>query len=103
MLLAGAPVISTASARYRWLLSAVQSRRNRGSEADSHPADPPAMAVPETLRYPFATAKIVTPGTWIVARRRDACGNATLRACRRRGERTSDRCDRDENSKCLLH
>ena len=61
------------------------------------------MAVPETLRHPFATAKIVTPGTWIVARSWDACSNATLRACRRRGERTSDRCDRDENSKCLLH
>src|ERR1700722_4826580 len=73
------------------------------SEADSHPADPPAMAVPETLRHPFAAAKIVTPGTWIVARRRDACSNAALRACRRRGERTSDRCDRDEGSKCLLH
>src|ERR1700739_4798977 len=61
------------------------------------------MAVPETLRHPFATAKIVRPGTWIVARSRDACGNATLRACRPRGERTSDRCDRDEGSKCLLH
>src|SRR5712691_7690867 len=85
--------------------------RNRGSAADPHPADPPAMAVPETLFHPFATAKIVvTPVTWsviagpiIVARSRDACSNATLRACRRRGERTSDRCDRDEGSKCLLH
>jgi hypothetical protein len=77
--------------------------RNRRSEADSHPTDPPAMAVPETLRHPFATAKIVRPGTWIVARSRDACSNATLRACRRRGERTSDRCDRDEGRKCLLH
>src|SRR6476659_339658 len=82
-----------------------------GSAADSHPADPPAMAVPETLRHPFATAKIVVlPVTWsviagpiIVARSRDTCRNATLRACRRRGERTSDRCDRDEGSKCLLH
>jgi len=61
------------------------------------------MAVPETLSNPFATAKIVRLGTWIVARRRDACSNATLRACRRRGERTSDRCGRDEGSKCLLH
>ena len=61
------------------------------------------MAVKETLRHPFATAKIVRPGTWIVARSRDACSNATLRACRRRGERTSDRCDRDEGSKCLPH
>jgi hypothetical protein len=61
------------------------------------------VAIPETLRHPFATAKIVTPGTWIVARIWDACSNATLRACRRRGERTSDGCDRDENSKYLLH
>src|SRR6478736_587585 len=82
-----------------------------GSAADSHPAYPPAMAVPETLCHPFATAKIVVmPVTWsviagpiIVALSRDACRNATLRACRRRGERTSDRCDRDEGSKCLLH
>src|SRR5450755_184923 len=104
-------VISTASARSRWLLSAVQSRRNRGSAADSHPADSPAMAVPETLCHPFATAKIVVwPGTcsvrgghMIAARSCDACGDATLCACRRRGERTSNRCDRDEGSKCLLH
>src|ERR1700731_5420385 len=69
------------------------------------------MAVPETLCHPFATAKIVVwPGTCsvrggliIAARSRDARGDATLRACRRRGERTSDRCDRDEGSKCLLH
>jgi hypothetical protein len=80
------PVISTASARRRWLLRAVQSRRNRGSAADSHPADSPAMAVPETLCHPFATAKIVVwPGTRsvrggliIAARSRDACGDATL-------------------------
>src|SRR5450631_2063505 len=104
-------VISTASARSRWLLSAVQSRRNRGSAADSHPADSPAMAVPETLCHPFATAKIVVwPGTCsvrggliIAARSRDACGDATLCACRRRGERTGNRCDRDKASKCLLH
>src|SRR5258707_15709579 len=76
------------------------------SAADSHPADPPAMAVPETLCHPFATAKIVVwpatcsvrGGLIIVARSRDACSNATLRACRRRGEQTSDRCDRDEGS-----
>jgi hypothetical protein len=70
-----------------------------------------AMAVPETLLHPFATTKIVVlpatgsviAGPIIVARSRDACSNATLCACRRRGERTSDRCDRDEGSKCLLH
>ena len=92
-------VISTASARRRC--------RNRGSTADSHPANPPATAVPETLVHPFATAKIVVwpatcsvrGGLIIAARSRDA----TLRACRRHGERTSDRCDRDEGSKCLLH
>jgi hypothetical protein len=61
------------------------------------------MAVPETLNSPFASTKIVRPGTWIVARSRDARSHATLRACRRRGERTSDRCHRDERSKCLLH
>ena len=69
------------------------------------------MAVPETLVHPFATAKIVvTPMTWsviagpiIVAWGRDAWSNATLRACRCRGERTGGRCDRDEGSKCLLH
>src|SRR5450631_1665039 len=101
------PVISTAAARSRWLLSAVQSRRNRGSAADSHPADSPAMAVPETLCHPFATAKIVVwPGTCsvrgglIIAAR---SGDATLCACRRRGERTGNRCDRDKGSKCLLH
>jgi hypothetical protein len=102
------PVISTASARRRWLLRAVQSRRNRGSAADSHPADSPAMAVPETLCHPFATAKIVVwPGTCsvrggliIAARSRDACGHATLCA---RGERTGNRCDRDKGNKCLLH
>jgi hypothetical protein len=90
------PVVSTACARRRWLLRAVQSRRNRGSAADSHPADSPAMAVPETLCHPFATAKIVVwPGTCsvrggliIAAGSRDACGDATLCACRRRGERT---------------
>src|SRR6476646_8251178 len=38
-----------------------------GSAADSHPAYPPAMAVPETLCHPFATAKIVVmPVTWSV-------------------------------------
>jgi hypothetical protein len=36
-------------------------------------------------------------------RSRDACGDATLCACGRRGERTGNRCDRDEGSKCLLH
>ena len=102
-----ATVISTASARRRWLLEPHQSRRNRGSAADSHPADSPAMAVPETLCHPFATAKIVVwPGTCsvrggiiIAARSRDA----TLCACGRRGERTGNRCDRDKGSKCLLH
>jgi len=102
-----APVISAACARRRRSLRAVQSRRSRGSAADSHPADPPAMAVPETLVHPFATAKIVVwpatcsvrGGLIIAARSRDA----TLRACRRHGERTSDRCDRDEGNKCLLH
>src|SRR6201999_3739897 len=90
---------------------AVQPCRNRGSAADSHPADPPAMAVPETLGHPFATAKIVVwPGACsvrsgfiIATRSRDACGAATLCACGRRGERTGNRCDRDEGSKCLLH
>jgi len=88
-----------------------QSRRNRGSAADSHPADSPAMAVPETLCHPFATAKIVVwPGTCsvrggliIAARSRYACGDATLCAYRRRGERTGNRCDRNKSSKCLLH
>jgi hypothetical protein len=91
--------------------SMLQSRRNLGSAADSHPADSPAMAVPETLGQPFATAKIVVwPGTCsvrsghiIAARSHDACGDATLCACRRRGERTGNRCDRDKGSKCLLH
>jgi hypothetical protein len=107
----GGPVISTASARRRWLLRAVQSRRNRGSAADSHPADSPAMTVLETLCHPFATAKIVVwsgtcsvrGGLIIAARSRDACGDAALCACRRRGERTGNRCDRDKGSKCLLH
>jgi hypothetical protein len=106
------PIISTTSARRRWLPRAVQSRRNRGSAADSHPADSPAMAVPETLCHPFAAAKIVVwPGTrsvrggLIMAARwsRDTCGDATLCACRRRRERTGNRCDRDKGSKCLLH
>src|ERR1700736_5760594 len=69
------------------------------------------MAVPETLCHPFATAKIVVwPGTCsvrgghiIAARSRDVRGDATLCACGRRGERTGNRCDRDEGSKCLLH
>jgi hypothetical protein len=39
----------------------------------------------------------------IAARSCDACGDATLCACGRRGERTTDRCDRDEGSKCLFH
>ena len=34
---------------------------------------------------------------------RHACGNATLCACGRRCERTGNRCDRDQGSKCLLH
>jgi hypothetical protein len=63
------------------------------------------MAVPETLCHPFAAAKIVVwPGTCSVrgrVARNCACSDATLRGCRRRGERTSDRCDRDEGSKCL--
>jgi len=106
-----APVISAACARRRRSLRAVQSRRSRGSAADSHPADPPAMAVPETLVHPFATAKIVVwPATCSVrggpiigARGRAAGGDATLCAYGRRGERTSDRCHRDDSSKCLLH
>ena len=69
------------------------------------------MAVIETLLHPFAAAKIVVwpatcsvrGGLIIAARSRDACGDATLRACRRRGERTSDCCDRDEGGRCLLH
>src|SRR6185436_20954583 len=81
------------------------------SAADSHPADPPAMAVPETLGHPFATAKIVVwPGTCavrgghtIAARSRDARSDATLCAYGRRGKRTSDRGHRDEGSKCLPH
>jgi len=84
-----APVISAACARRRRSLRAVQSRRSRGSAADSHPADPPAMAVPETLVHPFATAKIVVwtgtrsvRGGPIAVRRRDA----TLCVCGRCGE-----------------
>jgi hypothetical protein len=69
------------------------------------------MAVPETLRHPFATAKIVVwpatcsirGGLIIAARSRNACGDATLCACGRRGERISDRCERYEAGKCLLH
>jgi len=69
------------------------------------------MAVIETLCHPFATAKIVvwpaTCSVWggliIAARSRDACGDATLCACGRRGERTGNCCDRDEGSKYLLH
>lgn len=106
-----APVISAACARRRRSLRAVQSRRSRGSAADSHPADPPAMAVPETLCHPFATAKIVVlPGTCsvivapiIIARSGEICGSTTLRACRPRCKRSSDRCDCDEGSKCLPH
>src|SRR5258706_12274855 len=81
------------------------------SAADSHPADPPAMAVPETLLHPFATAKIVVwpatcsvrGGLIIAARSRDACGDATLCACGRRGERTGNHCDPGKGSKCLLN
>jgi hypothetical protein len=86
---------------------AVQSRRNRGSAADSHPADPPATAVPETLCHPFATAKIVVwpatcsvRGGLIIAAGSD---DATLCACGHRGERTGNRCDRDKGSKCFPH
>jgi hypothetical protein len=65
------------------------------------------MAVMETLLHPFATAKIVVwpatcsvrGGLIIAARSRDACGDATLCACGRRGERTGNRCDCDEGSK----
>src|SRR5579872_114443 len=77
--------------------------RHRGSEANPHLADPPAMAVPETLRHPFATAKIVRSGTRIVDRRCGACGNDTPRAYRFCGEQAGDRCDQDEGGKCLLH
>jgi hypothetical protein len=81
-----------------------RSRRNCGSAADSHPADPPAMAVPEALAHPFASRRVEIAGPIIViARSRDARSNATLRACRCHGQRPSDRCDRDEGSKCLLH
>ena len=59
------------------------------------------MAIPETLCHPFATAKIVVwpatcsvRGRLIIAVR--SSDDATLRACRRRGERASYRCDRDE-------
>jgi hypothetical protein len=84
--------------------------RPRGLAADPHAADPPAMAVPETLRHPFATTKIVVwPGTCsvrggpIAARSRDAWGDTTLCACGRSSERTSDCCDHDGGSKYLLH
>ena len=84
------------------------NRRNRGSAANSHPADPPAMAVPEALCHPFATAKIVV---WTrtrsvrgrpIAVRRD-WGNATLCACGRSSERTDNCCGRDKCRSCLLH
>ena len=78
-----------------------------GSATDSHPADPPAMAVPETLCHPFATAKIVVwpatcsvRGGLIIAAR---SGEATLCACGRRGERTGNCCDRDRGGKCFPH
>ena len=65
------------------------------------------MAVPETLRHPFATAKIVVcpttcsvRGGLIIAAR---SSDATLCACGRRGERTGNRCDRDKGSKCFPH
>ena len=69
------------------------------------------MAVMETLLHPFATAKIVVwpatcsvrGGLIIAARSRDACGDATLCACWRRGERTGNHCDCNEGSKYLLH
>jgi hypothetical protein len=66
------------------------------------------MAVPKTLCHPFATAKIVVgPGTCSVRRgliiAARSCGNTTLCACWRRGERTGNHCDRDKGSKCLLH
>ena len=49
--------------------SFVRSRRFGGSAADSHPANPPTMPVIETLRHPFATAKIVVwPATCSMGR-----------------------------------
>jgi hypothetical protein len=65
------------------------------------------MPIPETLSHPFTTAKIVIRpaacsvgnGLIVAARRRDAA----LCACGRRGERTYNRCDRDNGSKCLPH
>jgi hypothetical protein len=75
------------------------------------PGGPASHDRPRNAVSPFATAKIVVwPATCsvrgrliIAARSRDACGDATLCAYGRRGERTSDRCHRDEGSKCLLH
>ena len=75
-----------------------------------HPANSPAMAVPETLVHPFATAKLVVwPGTCsvrsrhiIAARSRNACADTTLCACGRSSERTGNHCDHNEGNKCLL-
>ncbi len=105
------PVISTASARLsRVAMSSSISPQSRISRRLA-PGGPASHDRPRNAVSPFATAKIVVwpatcsvrGGLIIAARSRDACGDATLCAYGRRGERTGNRCDRDEGSKCLLH
>src|SRR5882672_10623457 len=92
-----------------------------GSVADLDATEAPAVAVPEALANHAARRRLVDIYALTIAigraavgdgttddgaadqSGRNACGDAALCACGRRGQRTSDRCDRDEGSKCLLH
>src|SRR6266700_33877 len=92
-----------------------------GSVADLDATEAPAVTVPEALANHAARRRFVDIYALTIAigraaggdrttddgaadqSGRNACGDAALCACGRRCERTSDRCDRDEGSKCLLH
>src|SRR5665647_44050 len=95
-------------------------RRSVRSVADLDAAEAPAVTIPEALANHAAgrgrvfvihrTAIGRAAGGDGSADERAAdqsayhgCPDAALCACGCRGERTSDRCDRDEGSKCLLH
>src|SRR6266852_365994 len=87
------------------------------SVADLDAAEAPAVTIPETLANPTARGRRFfhihrggTAGRDGAADDRTAddsashgCAEAALCACRSRGERTSDRCNRDKGSKCLVH
>src|ERR1700754_1933975 len=90
------------------------------SVADLDTAEAPAVTVPETLaNHPARGRSFLNIDRLAIGRAAggdrtaddsaadqsccQACGDATLCACRCRGKRTSYRCNRHEGSKCLLH